>query len=139
MADAVTTQVLHKGDHNNRYVVRLTSLSDGTGESAVIKVDISTLGVTQGEAGAPSKTCTWTTVEKIEYNVSGMTVSLLWDHTTDDVIARLGSGFGCEDFKKVGGLHDPKSSGGTGDILLTTAGHTSGDTYDITLYLKLEA
>ena len=34
---------------------------------------------------------------------------------------------------------DPKSSGGTGDILLTTTGHSSGDSYDITVYAKLKA
>jgi len=139
MADAVTTTVLRNDGQSNKYVVHLTSVSDGTGETAVIKVDISTLTVRGGEAGAPAVPCTYTSVEKIEYNVSGMTVKLAWDHTTDDTIAALGDGSGCISFKREGGKVDPRSAGGTGDIVLTTTGHTLGDTYDIILHLKLKA
>jgi hypothetical protein len=37
----------------------------------------------------------------------------------------------------LGFLSDPGSAGGTGDILLTAAGATTGATYDITLVLTL--
>ena len=41
MADAVTSQTIVDGD---RYaVIKLTNVSDGTGESAVTKVDVSSL------------------------------------------------------------------------------------------------
>jgi hypothetical protein len=39
-------------------------------------------------------------------------------------------------YSRLAGLKDPRSAGGTGDILLTTAGTTSGQTYDITLWLR---
>jgi len=41
MADAVTTQIIHDGDR--QVVMKFTNISDGTGEAAVQKVDVSTL------------------------------------------------------------------------------------------------
>ena len=67
-------------------------------------------------------------------------VRLLWDHDTDDKALEL-SGSGYEDFRGDSflrtqkGLADPRTAGGTGDILLTTVGAVSGATYDITLWL----
>lgn len=143
MADTVTTRVLRNDGQSNKYVVHLTNVSDGVGEAAVVKVDISTLAVRDGIAGGPTKVCTYTAIEKIEYNVNGMTVTLAWDHTADDTIAVLGAAAGavsgCLSFEKEGGLVDPKSAGGTGDIVLTTTGQALGDTYDIKLYVKLKA
>lgn len=129
MTDTVDTKVVFSGD--KRYVVRLTNLSDGTGETAVVKVDIS--GITRPN-GVP---VTKTVVEKIEYDISGMTVRLYWDAATDDEIAVL-SGAGFLDWTEAGGLVDPQSTTPVGDILLTTNAHTSGDTYTITLYLRLK-
>lgn len=134
MADAVDSVVIFSG--RKRYKVRLTNISDGTGESAVVKVDKSTLTGLDGTE--PSKLV----VEKIEYDVQGFTsIRLYWDHTTDDEIAVLGPGTGYMDFTDNGmfqGLIDPGSAGDTGDILLTTNGHSSGDTYTITLTLRLK-
>ena len=129
MADTVDTKVVFAGTRH--YVVKLTNISDGTGESAVTKVDMSTLTGPNGEA--PTKI----SIEKIEYQVDGMQVRLFWDATVDDEIAVL-AGQGIFDWTCTGGLHDPQSSGATGDIKLTTNGHTAGDGYDITLYLKLK-
>lgn len=137
MADAVTTNVIYDG--KDRYVVHLTNVSDGTGESAVAKVDKSTL--TAKDGGEPASL----DIEQVEWNVQGFTsVRLLWDHTTDDTAVVL-SGTGYKDFTcrddsvpeidRVRGLQDPRSTGGTGDLLLTTAGTTSGNTYDITIWL----
>lgn len=137
MADTVNTQVVFTG--NRRYVVRLTNESDGTGESAVTKVDISTLTAPSGKAGAPGTAATYTAIDKIEYQVNGFNyVKLAWDHTTDDEIAIL-SGNGCIDAKAFGGIVDPKSTGGTGDILLTTDGAIDGASYDITIWLRPKA
>lgn len=122
MADAVSTQTLVDDEHN--VVMKFTNVSDSTGESAVTKVDVSAL------YGAPGlvKVC------KIIYSTSGMSVNLLWDATTDNVMFTLPadqSGEIC--FEEFGGLVNPKSSGYTGDIKLTTVGHSSGDTYTIIL------
>jgi hypothetical protein len=67
-----------------------------------------------------------------------MTVRLDWDHTADDELATLG-GAGALDWSATGGIIDPRSTGGTGDILLTTNAASSGDTYDITIYARLKS
>lgn len=128
MADTVTSKVVFSG--TRRYVVHLTNRSDGTGESNVVKVDKSTLtGLSGTEPGK-------LVVERIHYDVSAMRVTLTWDQTSDEVIAVL-QNIGKLDWRKSGGLVG-SNTGGTGDILLTTANQTSGDGYDITLYLRLK-
>jgi hypothetical protein len=41
MADTVTTQIIQDGERN--CIMKFTNVSDGTGESAVVKVDVSAL------------------------------------------------------------------------------------------------
>jgi hypothetical protein len=130
MADTVDVKVLEDGQRN--YVVRLTGISDGTGESAVKKVDISTLG--GPDASNPALAPTSFAVKEIEYNVQGFyAVQLHFDATTDDELAILGAGTGYLPFNPPSA--DPKSSGYTGDIMLTTTGASAGATYDVTLHL----
>lgn len=129
MADTVDSLVEFSGDRI--YIVRLTNVSDGTGESAVVKVDKS--GLTNSKGTEPGKLI----IREIQWTMQGFTsVRLFWDHTTDDEIAVL-SGNGYRDYRDSGGLTDPASTGGTGDILLTTAGAASGATYDIRLTCQL--
>jgi hypothetical protein len=130
MADTVDIKYTSKGRYHQ---VRLQNRSDGTGESGVTKIDISTLLT---PAGA---TCTWIVVDRIESTINGMTVRLDWDHTTDDELATLAPGGAPLDWSSVGGNPDPKSSGGTGDVLLTTIGHAAGSTYDITITFRCKA
>lgn len=131
MADTVASNVIFKG--SQRYAVQITNISDGTGESGVTKVDISTL------TGPQNVAPTAVTLEEVLWNVQGFTsVRLYWDHTTDDVMKVLNAS-GYHDYTKVGGLKDPRSPGGTGDVLLTTSGAASGATYDITLVFRLES
>lgn len=131
MADTVDVRPLFIG--TRRVAYRFTNVSDGTGEAAVTKVDISTLVGPDGRT-APTKTV----IEQIEWSIQGFTsVRLFWDHTTDDEIAVL-SGAGFKDFREVGGMVDPASAGDTGDIKLTTAGAAAGATYDITITMRLK-
>lgn len=126
MADAVSTVTLH---NSRKYlVVKLLNKSDGTGESNVVKVDKSTFTGLNGLE--PTKIV----IDKILYDCSGMQVTISYDHTSDVNIAHIG-GFGCLDYTDAGGLPD-SGSGQTGDILFTTTNHSSGDTYDITLYCR---
>lgn len=120
MADAVTSQTLLDGTRN--VVMKFTNLSDGTGETAVAKVDVSAL------AGSPSRV----RIMKIHYSVAGMVATLLWDATPDVRILDL-QGYGRFDCREFGGLTNNAGSGITGDIMLTTAGHSSGDSYSIVL------
>lgn len=140
MADAVTKRVLL--DDKNHYVIHMTNISDGTNESAVVKADKSAIGVASDGAEAASLD-----IEQVRWNMQGFTsVRILWDHDTDDVALAL-AGSGYDDFRgitgsadrlssRTQGLKDPRTTGGTGDILLTTVGGASGSTYDITLWLK---
>ena len=127
MADAVTSQIIEDGPR--RCVVKLTNLSDGTGEAAVLKVDVSAL-TAHPDLGA----CTGVKIRSVKYDIFGMSVSLLWDATTD-VIALILAGYGKQDFYKTGIIPNSAGAGKTGDILLTTNGASAGDTYSVTLDL----
>lgn len=129
MADAVTTQTVFSG--NRSLVMRFTNISDGTGESNVKKVDVSDYTLKDGTI------VTSVVIEKIEYNCFGMAVKISSDHDTDVTRAVL-QGFGCMNFSKAGGLQTAGAQG-PNDLLFTTVGHTSGDTYDITLWCRLKA
>ena len=47
MADAVTSQIINDNKGAKSILVKLTNISDGTGESAVTKVDVSALAKSQ--------------------------------------------------------------------------------------------
>mgnify|MGYP001606335609 FL=1 len=129
MADTVTTKTLFNSPR--KLVVNITNLSDGTGESNVVKVDKSAF--TGPNGSEPTKLV----IEKIVYDVSSMRVLLTWDQTSDETIAVL-QGDGTIDWYK-SGKHSGNvgaNTGGTGDILLTTATQSVGDGYNITLYLR---
>jgi len=121
MADTVTSQKLVDGPR--KVIYKLTNVSDGTGESAVLKVDVSAL------SGSPSSV----RIDSVQYDIQGMTVTLLWDADTDVTALVLGAGQGGMDFQWFGGLANNAGTGVTGDIKLTTTGASSGDTYTIIL------
>lgn len=120
MVDTVTVTKLQEGAKHVDF--QFTNNSDGTGESTVTKIDISTLT-------SDGRTPVRLSLISIEGNSIGMITTLLWDHTSDVVIGEF-SGDVIMSFDKVGGKHDT-GSGGTGDILITTTGHTSGDSYNL--------
>lgn len=131
MPDTVDSKYIFKG--TRKACIHLTNVSDGTGESAVVKVDVS--GLVGPDGTAP----TYTNVEKIEGMVQGFTsVNLHFDATTDDELAILGTGYSYLDWTDAGGNVDPKSTGTTGDIVLTTVGAAANATYDITITFRLK-
>ena len=136
MADAVTSQTLIDDD---RYaVMKFTNISDGSGESAVTKVDVSALQAL-GSNTASQKTCTGVVIERIWWQCIGMKVQILWDATSDAFCIELGENqSGNHDYTVFGGLTNNAGSGKTGDIKFTTVGHTSADTYTIILYMRKE-
>jgi len=130
MADAVTSQTIVDGE--NTVVKKFTYISDGTGESAVVKVDVSALAASQ-----LGKTCTGVTIEKIWWQCIGMKTRLFFDATSDAFIIELGENqSGYHDYTGFGGLSNNAGSGKTGDVVFTTVGHTSGDTYTVTLQMR---
>ena len=118
-----------------RITVNFTGVSDATGETDVVKVNLSEWRTRNGNV--PSKTV----VERIHYSIDGLTLRLEWDRTPDKLIALLdgadGPMDGEMDWTKFGGKVDD-GEGGTGDIILTTTDYTSGDTYNVTLTLRLK-
>ena len=136
MADAVTSQTLIDGDLYA--VMKFTNISDGTGEDAVTKVDVSSLQPL-GSNTASQKTCTGVVIERIWWQCIGMKVQILFDASSDAFCIELGENqSGNHDYSLFGGLTNNAGSGKTGDINFTTVGHTSADTYTIILYMRKE-
>lgn len=130
MADAVTSQTLFDGDKH--VIMKFTNISDGSGESAVKKVDVSALN-----SDINGNTCTSVAIEKIWWQCIGMKVQLFFDATSDAFIIELGENqSGHHDYSEFGGLRNNAGSGKTGDIDFTTVGHSSADTYTITLKMR---
>ena len=129
MADAVTATTINDGP--KKAVIYCTNTSDGTGESAVTKVDVSALASLQDGTA-----CTGVRIEKIIFSTVGMGVKLLWDASTDVIAAELPADYSDTlDYSDISGLPNVAASGGkTGDIQFTTVGHSSGDTYSVVLY-----
>ena len=129
MADAVTTTTVNDGP--KKAIIYCTNTSDGTGEAAVTKVDISELASLQDGTA-----CSGVRIEKIIFSTVGMGVKILWDATTDVIAAELPADYSDTlDYSDMSGLTNVAASGGnTGDIQFTSIGHTSGDTYSVVLY-----
>ena len=129
MADAVTSQTIIDGERN--CVMKFTNVSDGTGESAVAKVDVSALA-----ANAAGVACSEVRVIRVSHAIVGMSVQLFLNASSNVLLMELAeSSNGHMDFKDFGGLPNNAGSGKNGDILFTTKGHSSGDTYSIILVL----
>ena len=129
MADAVTSTTIV--DSDRLAVIQLTNTSDGTGEAAVTKVDVSALSPSSN-----GQACTGVRLAKIVYSTLGMSCKLLWDATTDTICWDLNDSYAdSEDFTEFSGLVNTAGSGKTGDINLTTTGASSGDSYVIVLTL----
>lgn len=126
MADLVTSQI-YDGVRNVRG--HFTNLSDGTGETDVKKIDVTTL------VPDPS---VHLVIWGIEYDVKGGGVSVLWDATpTPQQILYLSTGNRALWYRKDGGLIVPTSlAGATGSILFSTKGFMPNSGYTITLHLK---
>ena len=129
MADAVTKTTVEDGP--KRAIIYCTNTSDGTGEAAVVKVDVSALSALQDGTA-----CTGVRIQKITFSNVGMSVKLLWDASTDVIAVELPADYSDTlDYSDISGLPNVAASGGnTGDIQLTTLGHSSGDTYSVVLH-----
>ena len=126
MADAVNSQTLSDG--YAEAVMKFNNVSDGTGETAVLKVDVSALGADY--RGMP---CTGVTIKRIHASVNGMSVNVLWDATSDVSAIVLAPGMYTLDLSQSAHLWNDAGAGKTGDVLFTTVGAGAGDTYSIIL------
>ena len=132
MADVVTTKIIEDGPRTA--VMHFTNVSDGSGESAVAKVDVSALSADPAGKGA----CTSVIIECIWYTTKGRGVQIFCDATTNVLAWELIADYGDTlDFSEFVGLpNTAAASGKTGDLLFTTTNASSGDTYSVVLKLK---
>ncbi len=129
MADAVTSQTIQDGER--KAVLKFTNASDGSGESAVKKVDVSALA--NNSAG---DTCTGVAINKIWWQCTGMSVKIEFDATSNVLAIGLSEDSnGYHDYSDFSGIPNNAGSGVTGDLDFTTVGAGSGDTYMIVLEL----
>jgi hypothetical protein len=126
MADAVASQTIQDGPR--KAIFRFTNVSDGTGEAAVKKIDVSALSA-DPMTGA---SCAKVTIEKIWYTTVGMGVKIFFDASTDVLAWQLNADYSDTlDFGEFSGIPNNAGSGVTGDILFTTVGHSNNDVYSI--------
>jgi hypothetical protein len=127
MADAVTSQTLLDGER--LAIMKFTNISDGTGETAVTKVNVSTL-----TPSASGKACTGVTVNKITSVCHGLEVRMYWDATTDVpfFLSTINTNYE-NDFSRFGGITNNAGTGKNGNIVFSTSDTTAGDTYTVVL------
>jgi len=141
MADSVQIKYIYPSNHDagvnpvptRKVTVNMSGLSDGTGETDIVKVRLTDLMKHGGD------TPTRTAIEAIQGNIQGMTVLLEWDRAANAQIKMLTPGQYDLDYRPEGGIVDPGESGDrTGNIILTSLYADSGDSYDITLTVRLK-
>ena len=127
MADAVASQTLLDGER--MAIMKFTNISDSTGETKVIKVDVSDLS-----NSASGAACDGVTITKIHASTHGMEVQIFWDATTDVLtwMVPQNSQY-CWDWEAFGGLTNNAGAGKTGDVLFSTTDTSAGDMYSIVL------
>jgi hypothetical protein len=127
MADTVASQTILDGE---RLVIqKFTNISDGTGETAVVKVDVSALN-----PNSFGIACNGVKLNKIYATTHGMEVRILFDATTDVFAWMIPQNTNyLMDLSSFGGIPNNAGAGVTGDVLFTTSDASSGDMYTIVL------
>ena len=134
MADAVTSQtILDSGGRD--LVMKFTNISDGTGESAVAKIDVSALT----SSAITGQSCNRVVLQRIWFSNVGQGWSLYWNATTNVFICQAPKDWTdtwdfTDSSQTLPGIPNNAGSGINGDLLLTTNDESSGDTYSIVIW-----
>jgi len=109
--------------------MKFTNISDGTGETAVTKVNVSTLA----KSGS-GQACTGVIVSKITSVCHGMEVRMYWDASTDVpfFMSTINTNY-MNDFSGFGGITNNAGAGKNGNIVFSTSDQSAGDTYTVVL------
>jgi|TARA_Y100000310_G_scaffold340868_1_gene438104 hypothetical protein len=125
MADTVTTQTI-ADTSGVKYVIKLTNISDGSGEILVKKIDASETTF-MSEDGARA-------IARVYYSINASDkksgVELVWDGETNATALFL-SGQGFMDFRTDGNSFTNNAITPTGDVLLSTKNFATGDNYSL--------
>jgi len=125
MADTVTTQTI-ADTSGVKYVIKLTNISDGSGEILIKKIDASETTF-MSEDGARAIARVYYSINASD-NKSG--VELVWDGVTNATALFL-SGQGVMDFRTDGNSFKNNAITPTGDVLLSTKNFANGDNYSL--------
>lgn len=125
MADTVTTQTI-ADTSGVKFVIKLTNVSDGTGETLVKKVDASEVTF-MTEDGLRKISRVWYSVNAANTKSA---VELVWDGATSATAILLG-GNGYMDLRTAGNEVTNNATTPTGDVLLSTKNFAVGDNYTI--------
>lgn len=115
--------------------IGLSTLADSN-DTALIRIsipaggdtDVSATKVADVSALTTAFTGTYLNIKRVWWGLDGFAVNLLFDADTDDVGITLPRGSGFFDFSMLShGVPNPKSTGFTGDIMLTTNGIPAAD------------
>lgn len=121
---------------HRRHIILCTNYSDGTGEDSAIK--LKRIDMLTPSGNIPSKLV----IEKISYQISGMTVYVGYDNDNDNEDITLYTGDGDLDFTSYGGHVPADETEGvpfeSGNVVITTANETAADSYNIILTVRLK-
>ena len=130
MADIVTTQTI-TDTSGVKFVVKLTNLSDGTGETDVLKVDASNTTFMTEDGNRKIAKINWS----INTANSKSGVEVIWDGATNATACFL-SGQGYWDLRTDGSEITNNATTPTGDILFSTKNFANGDNYTIIIEFR---
>ena len=113
-------------------------VSEQDDEISAVKIDLNSggTGLTL-EPNQLGKACRRVGISKIWYSNVGMGVKILWKANSNDLAIELKSDWSdtiC--FKEFTSLTNSEATGANGDVLFTTVGAGSGDTYTIVIEFK---
>ena len=125
MADTVATQTI-ADTSGVKYVIKMTNISDGSGESLVKKIDASATTF-MTEDGERKIAKIWWSVNAISKKAC---VELVWEGATN-ATGMLLAGQGYWDLRTAGNEVINNATTPTGDVLLSTRDFVVGDNYTI--------
>ena len=130
MADTVSTQVL-TDTTGVKFGVKMTNISDGTGENLVKKVDASTTTFMTEDGERKISKIFWS----VNTQSGKSSVELIWDGATNATAVSL-SGQGFWDLRADGNEIVNNATTPTGDVLLSTKNFANGDNYTILVVFR---
>lgn len=131
MADIVTSQVI-ADTAGLKYIIKMTNISDGTGETQVTKVDASGTNFMTEDGNR--------VISKIGFSVQTASpngaIELLWGGSSGNQTALVLSGLGFFDLRPFGAEIPNNATNPTGDVLLSTRNFSRNDSYTVLIEFR---
>ena len=126
MADTVHTIKITDGPKFATF--KFTNESDGTGESNVTKIDVSSLAIDP----MTKQACTGVEIYQIWFTTVGMAVKVKYNANSNRLVWHILQDYSdFLDFSAFSGIPNDAGAGKNGDVLFETIGATNGDAYNI--------